>query len=222
MSRSPTQRNDNPEVTENKDNGIGPDDELKSYDEVKAGIEDLRKPSRSRSGSANSRRRHGRRDRRSMSNRSRSPRRSRSPPRRRRSRSPRRERRPPVDNPNFTQVYVNGIPRTTTVDDLEQLFEKCGAIRDIVMKNKYAFIDFKNHDDAVEAVQTYNKTSQFGEMLTVEQSQPHGGRKRRSAGPQAGDECFNCGKTGHWSNECRSGRRERRRSGSRDRRSRSP
>jgi len=191
MSRSPSplpeahERNGNPEVIDNKDNGIGPDDELKSYDEVKDGIDDHRKGSRSRSGSVNSRKRHGRRDKRSTSNksRSRSPRRSRSPPRRRRSRSPRRDRRPPVDNPDFTQVYVNGVSRTTTADDLEQLFEKCGAIKDIVMKNKYAFIDFKSHDDAVEAVRTYNKTSQFGEMLTVEQSQPHGGRKRRATGP---------------------------------------
>ena len=73
-----------------------------------------------------------------------------------------------MDNPNFTQVYVNGISRSTSADDLEQLFEKCGSIRDIVIKNKYAFIDFKNHDDAVEAVKTYDKTSQFGEVLTVE------------------------------------------------------
>ena len=65
---------------------------------------------------------------------------------------------------------MKGISRSTTADDLEQLFEKCGTIRDIVMKNKYAFIDFKSHDDAAEAVKTYNKTSQFGETLTVEQS----------------------------------------------------
>ena len=80
--------------------------------------------------------------------------------------SPRRK----PDDPEFTQVYVAGISRSTTADDLEKIFDTCGAIRDIVMKNKYAFIDFKNHEDAVDAINRFNKTTHYGDNLTVEQS----------------------------------------------------
>ena len=105
------------------------------------------------------------------------------------------------------------------------------------MKRNYAFIDFKSHADAVEAIKRHHGRNHFGDgALTVEQSRkysklvrsnsrlvPNGGRRRRTTGPQQDDECWHCGKRGHWANECRArGGRPRRRSGSRDRRSRSP
>ena len=31
------------------------------------------------------------------------------------------------------------------------------------MKNKYAFIDFKNHEDAVEAISKFDKTTHYGD-----------------------------------------------------------
>lgn len=55
---------------------------------------------------------------------------------------------------------------------------------------------------------------------------PGGARRRRTTGPQAEDECWYCGKRGHWQNECKNryggGRGDRRRSRSPGRRSRSP
>ena len=38
------------------------------------------------------------------------------------------------------------------------------------MKNKYAFIDFKHHADAVDAIKRFNGKNQYGDTLTVEQS----------------------------------------------------
>ena len=96
----------------------------------------------------------------------------------------------------FTQVYVNGISRSTNQEDLEKIFEECGTIRGVVMKRNYAFIDFKSHADAVEAIKRHDKKNYFGEPLTVEQSRkylklvefnsclvPNGGRRRRTTGP---------------------------------------
>lgn len=39
-----------------------------------------------------------------------------------------------------SQVYVSGFSRRTNEDDLEDAFRKYGKIRDVVMKNRYAFV----------------------------------------------------------------------------------
>lgn len=38
------------------------------------------------------------------------------------------------------QVYVAGYSRRTRSDDLEDLFKKFGKIRNVVMKERFAFI----------------------------------------------------------------------------------
>ena len=74
------------------------------------------------------------------------------------------------EDETFTQIYVAGISRSTTADDLEKVFDVCGAIREVIMKNKYAFIDFKHHQDAVEAIKRNNGKTVYGDTLTVERS----------------------------------------------------
>ena len=137
---------------------------MKSYEEEvkdEPRDNDQRKGRDSRSPSYQSNEKNGKRGGRSESERSRSPRGRRSP-----RRSPPRRRA--TDNADFTQIYVAGISQSTSADDIEKLFDKCGQIKDIVMKNKYAFIDFNNHDDAVDAISRYNRTSLHGDTLTVE------------------------------------------------------
>ena len=73
----------------------------------------------------------------------------------------------------FTQVYVNGISRSTNQEDLEKIFEECGEIRGVVMKRNYAFIDFKHHADAQEAIKRHNGRNHFGDSLVVEQSRKY-------------------------------------------------
>lgn len=171
--------------------------------------------------------------------RSNTPRRSESPRRRDNQRSPSRSpQRPAADQgpPNFqTQIYVAGISRNVTADDLRQPFEKFGDVREVIMKGRYAFIDFKDVKDAQTAVQELHMTHFAGNTLIVENTKKNGGGPReggRATGPQDKDECWRCGEFGHWANECgrRGGDRRgghdrrdnyRRRSNSRDRR-RSP
>ena len=38
------------------------------------------------------------------------------------------------------------------------------------MKNKYAFIDFKHHADAVDAIKRFHGKTHYGDTLVVEQS----------------------------------------------------
>ena len=73
----------------------------------------------------------------------------------------------------FTQVYVAGISRSTQEEDLTKIFEECGEIKNIVMKRNYAFIDFKHHGDAKEAIKLHNGRNHFGDSLVVEQSRKY-------------------------------------------------
>ena len=61
-----------------------------------------------------------------------------------------------------TQIYVTGISRNVTADDLRQPFEKFGRVREVIMKGKYAFIDFKELEEAQMAVQEMNNQSFMG------------------------------------------------------------
>jgi len=38
------------------------------------------------------------------------------------------------------QVYIAGFSRRTSYDDIKDLFRKFGKIRDLIMKERYAFV----------------------------------------------------------------------------------
>ncbi len=53
---------------------------------------------------------------------------------------------------------MRGISRSVTGDDLKMAFEKFGMLNEVIMKGKYAFIDFKHEKDAAAAVVEMNNT----------------------------------------------------------------
>lgn len=61
-----------------------------------------------------------------------------------------------------------GISRSVTADDLREPFEKFGPIRDVVMKGKYAFIDYESPKDAAAAIADMDKTQFKGNEICVE------------------------------------------------------
>lgn len=88
-----------------------------------------------------------------------------------RDRSREREDRRGKDTENFTQVYIAKLHKYTRESDLQDAFSKFGKIKQIVLKHAYAFIDFEDHEAAVQAVKEMDgKTFVNGEELVVEQS----------------------------------------------------
>jgi len=74
------------------------------------------------------------------------------------SKSPRgsRSRTPEKPKTERTTIYVAGISRKVTADDLREPFEKFGLVKEITMKNRYAFIEYENIKDANDAVAAMN------------------------------------------------------------------
>lgn len=91
------------------------------------------------------------------------------------------------------------------------------------MKGRYAFVEFKSAKDADAAIAATNGTSFHNYKLVVELPKPKDARGGRRAGPDQNDQCWKCGKLGHWASDCRmpggrdDNRRGGRRSPSRDR-----
>lgn len=68
-------------------------------------------------------------------------------------------------------------------------FSKFGRVRKITMKQFYAFVDYEDHESAVEAIKQMNGTTFVnGEHLSVQQSLPNtGGERSRRMGPARDD-----------------------------------
>jgi len=80
-----------------------------------------------------------------------------------------------------TRVYVGGLSHRCRESDLERFFRKYGRLREISIKNGYAFVDFDDGRDADDAVYDLNGVDFMGDRVTVEfaKGTPHGSDRMR-------------------------------------------
>uniref|UniRef100_A0A8D8U7V4 Serine/arginine-rich splicing factor 4 n=1 Tax=Cacopsylla melanoneura TaxID=428564 RepID=A0A8D8U7V4_9HEMI len=87
-----------------------------------------------------------------------------------------------------TRIFVGGFSYRVRERDIERFCDRYGRIREISMKNKYAFVEFEDYRDADDAVYELNGKSLLGERVTVEiakgidRSQERGGRRGYGGG----------------------------------------
>ncbi|KAJ8924373.1 hypothetical protein NQ315_007169 [Exocentrus adspersus] len=69
-----------------------------------------------------------------------------------------------------TRVFVGGLTNKIRERDLEKFFRKYGRIKEVSMKNGYAFVEFDDHRDADDAVYELNGKELLGDRVTVERA----------------------------------------------------
>jgi len=86
------------------------------------------------------------------------------------------------------RLYAGGISHRARERDVEKLFSKFGRIRDVSLKNGFAFVEFDDDRDADDAVYDLNRTTFMGERISVEfaRGTPHGRDKDRFGGGRYG------------------------------------
>ncbi|CAG9765636.1 unnamed protein product [Ceutorhynchus assimilis] len=82
-----------------------------------------------------------------------------------------------------TRVFVGGLTYKVRERDLEKFFRNYGRIKEISLKNGYAFMEFEDYRDAEDAVYEMNGKDLMGERITVERARgtPRGSDRYRDS-----------------------------------------
>ncbi|CDH55646.1 hypothetical protein RO3G_05782 [Lichtheimia corymbifera JMRC:FSU:9682] len=88
-------------------------------------------------------------------------------------------------------LFIGRIPKSMSTRELEGIFNKYGKITRLDLKTDFGFIEFEDKRDAEDAMNQVN-----GKELVVEWARNGGKRPNEN-------ECFNCGREGHWAKDCR-------------------
>jgi arginine/serine-rich splicing factor 4/5/6 len=68
------------------------------------------------------------------------------------------------------QIFIAKLPHNATEKDLERKFDKYGEIKNLNLKQGYAFVEYKDYKDASYAIEKMDGRDWDGQKLKVQYS----------------------------------------------------
>ncbi len=106
----------------------------------------------------------------------------------------------------MSRIFVRNIPSKIKESDLESQFSKAGKITDLVLKTNFAFIQYEDERQALDALRQFHDTSIHGNKLVVELAKT----RTEKLAERMNEKCFKCGDFGHWAKDCKVHKRQKR------------
>lgn len=106
----------------------------------------------------------------------------------------------------MSRIFVRNVPTKMKEEELMNHFSKAGKISECILKTNFAFIQFEDEKQALDALKIFNEVNLNGNKLSVELAKS----RTEKMAERMNEKCFKCGDFGHWAKDCKTFKRQKR------------